>query len=96
MSKRFYIKTKYGFPIIVDRRGENIGAFQSQFDYAVVETLTEKLNSFDDEVKRLQEEQNQYFVKVMDLLLKYQHLFNQEMAIEVFNDLGIELDEWFE
>lgn len=55
------------------------------------------------EIKELKEENEQlknddllFFQQVFNILMKYQHLFNREMADEVLEDLGIELTEWFE
>lgn len=43
----------------------------------------------------LKEENLTFFQQVNTILLKYQHLFNREMADEVLEELGIELTRWF-
>ena len=48
------------------------------------------------EKKQLKKEDELFFGKVFDILLKYQNLFNREMADEVLEELGIELTRWFE
>ena len=48
------------------------------------------------ETEELKKESNMFFGKVFDILLKYQELFNREMADEVLEELGIELTRWFE
>ena len=65
--------------------------------------IVDELNKLDFENKRLREENEQlknddllFFQQVFNILMKYQHLFNREMADEVLEDLGIELTEWFE
>lgn len=50
----------------------------------------------EEENKQLEKEDELFFKKVFDILLKYQDLFNREMADEVLEELGIELTRWFE
>lgn len=54
------------------------------------------LNSYENEVKELKESDLIFFQAVWDILMKYQDLFNREMADEVLEDLGIELPRWFD
>lgn len=54
------------------------------------------LNKLKKENKELKKEDELFFGKVFDILLKYQYLFNREMADEVLEELGIELTKWFE
>lgn len=49
-----------------------------------------------DKNEQLKKDDLLFFQQVFDILMKYQHLFNREMADEVLEDLGIELTEWFE
>lgn len=49
-----------------------------------------------EENKELKKEDELFFGQVFDILLKYQDLFNREMADEVLEELGIELTRWFE
>lgn len=58
--------------------------------------VLDKLNELNDENKELKKEDELFFGKVFDILLKYQDLFNREMADEVLEELGIELTKWFE
>lgn len=48
-----------------------------------------------EENEQLKKEDELFFGKVFDILLKYQDLFNREMADEVLDELGIELTRWF-
>lgn len=50
----------------------------------------------EEEHEQLKKECALFFVKVSDILLKYQDLFNREMADEVLEELEIELTKWFE
>lgn len=61
--------------------------------------LGETLRLFDklkEENEQLKNDDLLFFQQVFNILMKYQHLFNREMADEVLEDLGIELTEWFE
>ena len=55
-----------------------------------------KLNELYEENEQLKNDDLLFFQQVFNILMKYQHLFNREMADEVLEDLGIELTEWFE
>lgn len=55
-----------------------------------------KLNELSNQNKELKKEDELFFGQVFDILLKYQDLFNREMADEVLEELGIELTRWFE
>lgn len=48
------------------------------------------------ENEQLKKDDLLFFQQVFGILMKYQHLFNREMADDVLEDLGIELTEWFE
>lgn len=92
MTKRFtFIHNEVGIniktPILDDNTQLNIGE--------VLDKLNE-LNDENRELKQLKEDNNIFFTKVFDILLKYQDLFNREMADEVLDELGIELTKWFE
>ena len=54
------------------------------------------LNDKEKQIKDLKEDDLIFFQAVWDILMKYQDLFNREMANEVLDDLGIELPKWFE
>ena len=54
------------------------------------------LNDLAEENEQLKKEDELFFGKVFGILLKYQDLFNREMADEVLEELGIELTKWFE
>lgn len=58
--------------------------------------LTDLLNNYEDEIKHLKKDDLIFFQNVFHILLKYQDLFNREMADEVLDVLGIELTRWFE
>lgn len=58
--------------------------------------LCDLLNELDDKYVELKKENELFFKKVFDILLKYQDLFNREMADEVLEELGIELTRWFD
>lgn len=58
--------------------------------------LLKWLNNLSEENEQLKKEDELFFGKVFDILLKYQDLFNREMADEVLEELGIELTKWFE
>lgn len=58
--------------------------------------VIDKLNELSNENKELKKEDELFFGQVFDILLKYQDLFNREMADEVLEELGIELTRWFE
>ena len=65
----------------------------------VVDLLNEQqatINKLSEENEQLKKDDLLFFQQVFDILMKYQHLFNREMADEVLEDLGIELTEWFE
>jgi len=49
-----------------------------------------------DENEQLKKDDLLFFQQVFGILMKYQHLFNREMADEILEELGIELTEWFE
>lgn len=66
------------------------------YPFTAAPTLCELLNKLSEENERLKKEDNIFFGKVFDILLKYQDLFNREMADEVLEELGIELTRWFE
>lgn len=61
-----------------------------------VEWYAQKYQELSEENERLKKEDEFFFGKVFDILLKYQDLFNREMADEVLEELGIELTRWFE
>ena len=56
----------------------------------------QSLSELAEENEQLKKEDELFFGKVFDILLKYQDLFNREMADEVLEELGIELTRWFE
>ena len=56
----------------------------------------QSLSELAEENEQLKKEDELFFGKVFDILLKYQDLFNCEMADEVLEELGIELTRWFE
>lgn len=58
--------------------------------------VIDKLNELSNQNKELKKEDELFFGQVFDILLKYQDLFNREMADEVLEELGIELTRWFE
>ena len=58
--------------------------------------LLNQQGELEKENKELKEHEELFFKKVFDILLKYQDLFNREMADEVLEELGIELTRWFE
>ena len=60
------------------------------------DVVTTALNELINKNEQLKSENNLFFGKVFDILLKYQDLFNREMADEVLEELGIELTRWFE
>lgn len=66
------------------------------FPFTAAPALCDLLNKLAEENERLKEEDNLFFSKVFDILLKYQDLFNREMADEVLEELGIELTRWFD
>ena len=96
-AKRFTVPLKYsishskiqcdGTPLTNDELvrilNTNEGAFLENFNLK-------------KENKELKEHEELFFKQVFDILLKYQDLFNREMADEVLEELGIELDRWFE
>jgi len=57
---------------------------------------TDQCDKYYKENEQLKQEDELFFGKVFDILLKYQDLFNREMADEVLEELGIELTKWFE
>jgi len=62
---------------------------------AIDEMITDYKN-LEKENEQLKNDDLLFFQQVFNILMKYQHLFNREMADEVLEDLGIELTEWFE
>lgn len=54
-----------------------------------------KSNSLKEENDELKQDDLIFFQNVFDILMKYQHLFNREMADEVLEKLGIELTDWY-
>jgi len=68
-----------------------------QFEHTIsTGQMIDLLNELSEENKELKKEDELFFGKVFDILLKYQDLFNREMADEVLEELGIELTRWFE
>lgn len=61
-----------------------------------VENIVKLLNNQQDKIKELKEFDLIFFQAVWDILMKYQHLFNREMADEILETLGIELPRWFD
>lgn len=61
-----------------------------------IENIVNLLNNQQDEIKELKESDLIFFQAVWDILMKYQHLFNREMADEILETLGIELPRWFD
>lgn len=65
-------------------------------NYVSARVLEDLLNSQHERIESLKQDDILFFQKVFDILLKYQDLFNREMADEVLEELGIELTKWFE
>ena len=62
----------------------------------IINRYVDKIKELERKNKELKKEDELFFGKVFDILLKYQDLFNREMADEVLEELGIELTRWFE
>ena len=64
--------------------------------YEVLMEYEKEIKELKKENKELKKHEELFFKQVFDILLKYQDLFNREMADEVLEELGIELTRWFE
>ncbi|MBQ2832385.1 hypothetical protein [Methanobrevibacter sp.] len=83
--------------IDISYNGKDIAWFLSDdITKKQIENIVNLLNNQQDEIKELKESDLIFFQAVWDILMKYQHLFNREMADEVLDVLGIELPRWFE
>ena len=93
-EKRFKCVSDYDWWGVIDNTGEIKGMFDS--DCFTTDKVVDLLNNYEDENQQLKIDNELFFKKVFNILLKYQHLFNREMADEVLEELGIELTGWFE
>lgn len=76
---------------------DNITGEEYKYRYGVLdEKLVDCMNELYEENQLLKQDNLMFFQSVFNILLKYQDLFNQEMADEVLEELGIELTKWFE
>lgn len=76
---------------------DNITGEEYRYRYGVLdEELIDCMNKLYEENQLLKQDNLMFFQSVFNILLKYQDLFNQEMADEVLEELGIELTKWFE
>ena len=99
MSKQFTSHIDEVDSTIIDiaYNGKDIAWFLSDdITNEQVENIVKLLNKQQDKIKELKESDLIFFQAVWDILMKYQDLFNREMADEVLDVLGIELPRWFE
>lgn len=83
--------------IDISYNGKDIAWFLSDdITNKQIENIVNLLNNQQDEIKELKESDLIFFQAVWDILMKYQHLFNREMADEILETLGIELPRWFD
>ena len=76
---------------------DNITGEEYRYRHGVLdEKLIDCMNKLYEENQLLKQDNLMFFQSVFNILLKYQDLFNQEMADEVLEELGIELIRWFE
>ena len=80
----------------LEYESEEIAQVAYKGDYMAPEEVVELMNKMDKEIEQLKQDDLIFFQQVFHILLKYQHLFNREMADEVLDELGIELTDWFE
>lgn len=80
----------------LEYESEEIAQVAYNGDYMGPEEVVELMNKMDKEIEQLKQDDLIFFQQVFHILLKYQHLFNREMADEVLDELGIELTDWFE
>jgi len=108
-NKRFRIEYVQGNPTIfhIVENGEHIDEIKivdllnelAEENEQLKDALNQRTGQCDKyykENEQLKQEDELFFGKVFDILLKYQDLFNREMADEVLEELGIELTKWFE
>ena len=100
-----YVISTGNFYVVIDTMDEMKDiSFDSDWDEAekfciFINELYDKckkIDVFEEKVELLKLENNVFFQSTFDILLKYQHLFNREMADEILEELGIELTMWFE
>ena len=90
-EKRYSYDSEYAFEIydkITEKHYDGRVGHQKQ--------LCDLLNNHADENERLKLENNVFVSNTTYILVKYQHLFNQEIADEILNELGIVLPMWFD
>ena len=80
----------------LEYESEEIAQVAYKGDYMAPEEVVELMNKMDKEIEQLKQDDLIFFQQVFHILLKYQHLFNREMADEVLDEFGIELTDWFE
>lgn len=99
MSEKRFKLSKYVTPSSVsyfcDENGRMLNKEAVKVKIAIDEMITDYKN-LEKENEQLKNDDLLFFQQVFNILMKYQHLFNREMADEVLEDLGIELTEWFE
>lgn len=61
-----------------------------------IEKLCDENKKLKSKVNMLKQDELIFFQATYDILMKYQYLFNRDMADEVLEELGIELTDWFE
>lgn len=95
-EKRYKLFEHNECDYILDNPNESLDFIEMLGDALSSEEIVDRLNEQSETIQQLKQDNLIFFQAVFDILLKYQDLFNREMADEVLEELGIELTRWFE